>query len=82
MSLAVSPIGRPLFSGAPEASALFGLGVDRHAIGAARQNAIFYLVIGIDFARQDPADKKQQHDNPQRDQGPALAVISFRRALP
>ena len=43
--------------------------LDRCAIGATGQNAILDLVIGREFARQKPAEDKQQHDHAERDQG-------------
>jgi len=42
--------------------------VDRHAIGAAGQHAILDLLVGIQFAGQQPADREQHHDHDERDQ--------------
>ena len=62
------------------AGPVLGLGVDWHAIGAARQHAIFHFSVSIDFAGQNPADQEQKHHHAQRDQRPALAAILMRLA--
>lgn len=42
--------------------------IDRHAIGAARHHAVLDFRVGIEFARQEPADDEQHHDDAERDQ--------------
>ena len=45
-----------------------GIGIDGHAIGAARHDAVLNFRIGIEFARQEPADDKQHDDDAERHQ--------------
>jgi hypothetical protein len=50
-------------------------GLDGRAIGAARKQAIAYFSGTIEFVGQKPSDDKENHDDAQRDQRTALAVI-------
>jgi hypothetical protein len=58
--------------------------VDRQAIGAAGQHAILDLLVGMEFAGQEPADHAQHHGHDERDQPPVgrlTAIAPERRAF-
>jgi hypothetical protein len=51
------------------------VGLNRHTIGAARQQAVLDLLMGTDFLGQNPAEYEQHDDHAKRNQGAATVGV-------